>query len=167
MTCCFSMSASRPDDLRRPFGQFGPLKDIYLPKDYYSGWANLRHFSRWISLWWDSILFSSQWVKFSDHLSYFCLWFLKILHELATFFKCFVYLIVIKFSFKHVSRISLFCASLCVTGITLFLIVLLPYVTPKENKKIWKKNEKNLKYLKCYFFILFCPRKKSYSFYFL
>ncbi|KAG2406952.1 Serine/arginine-rich SC35-like splicing factor [Vigna angularis] len=27
----------RPEDLRRPFGQFGPLKDIYLPKDYYSG----------------------------------------------------------------------------------------------------------------------------------
>ncbi|XP_050369540.1 serine/arginine-rich SC35-like splicing factor SCL30A [Argentina anserina] len=27
----------RPDDLRRPFGQFGPVKDIYLPKDYYSG----------------------------------------------------------------------------------------------------------------------------------
>lgn len=82
--------------------------------------------------------FLRQWVKFSDHLSYFCLWFLKILHELATFFKCFVYLIVIKFSFKHVSRISLFWASLCVTGITLFWIVLLPYVTSKENKKFWK-----------------------------
>ncbi|KAM7497497.1 hypothetical protein LguiA_021911 [Lonicera macranthoides] len=27
----------RPEDLRRPFGQFGPLKDIYLPRDYYSG----------------------------------------------------------------------------------------------------------------------------------
>ncbi|XP_024022293.1 serine/arginine-rich SC35-like splicing factor SCL33 [Morus notabilis] len=27
----------RQDDLRRPFGQFGPLKDIYLPKDYYTG----------------------------------------------------------------------------------------------------------------------------------
>ncbi|PWA57703.1 hypothetical protein CTI12_AA406920 [Artemisia annua] len=26
-----------PEDLRRPFGQFGPLKDIYLPRDYYSG----------------------------------------------------------------------------------------------------------------------------------
>nr|GEU38436.1 serine/arginine-rich SC35-like splicing factor SCL30A [Tanacetum cinerariifolium] len=26
-----------PDDLRRPFGQFGPLKDVYLPRDYYSG----------------------------------------------------------------------------------------------------------------------------------
>ncbi|KAL9251815.1 Serine/arginine-rich SC35-like splicing factor SCL30A-like protein [Drosera capensis] len=26
-----------PDDLRRPFGQFGKLKDIYLPRDYYSG----------------------------------------------------------------------------------------------------------------------------------
>ncbi|CAN6440332.1 unnamed protein product [Victoria cruziana] len=27
----------RPEDLRRPFGQFGPLKDIYLPRDYYTG----------------------------------------------------------------------------------------------------------------------------------
>ncbi|CAI0426174.1 unnamed protein product [Linum tenue] len=27
----------RPEDLRRPFEQFGPLKDIYLPKDYYTG----------------------------------------------------------------------------------------------------------------------------------
>eukprot|EP00262_Sarcandra_glabra_P013317 TRINITY_DN365_c0_g1_i2.p1 TRINITY_DN365_c0_g1~~TRINITY_DN365_c0_g1_i2.p1 ORF type:complete len:213 (+),score=19.05 TRINITY_DN365_c0_g1_i2:181-819(+) len=28
---------SRADDLRRPFEQFGPLRDIYLPRDYYSG----------------------------------------------------------------------------------------------------------------------------------
>ena len=27
----------RPEDLKRPFGQFGQLKDVYLPKDYYSG----------------------------------------------------------------------------------------------------------------------------------
>ncbi|RVW48644.1 Serine/arginine-rich SC35-like splicing factor SCL30A [Vitis vinifera] len=27
----------RGEDLRRPFGQFGPLKDIYLPRDYYTG----------------------------------------------------------------------------------------------------------------------------------
>lgn len=27
----------RPEDLRRPFSQFGPLKDIYLPRDYYTG----------------------------------------------------------------------------------------------------------------------------------
>ncbi|KAG1334164.1 serine/arginine-rich SC35-like splicing factor SCL33 [Cocos nucifera] len=27
----------RPEDLRRPFGHFGPLKDIYLPRDYYTG----------------------------------------------------------------------------------------------------------------------------------
>ncbi|KAF8403959.1 hypothetical protein HHK36_012066 [Tetracentron sinense] len=27
----------RPEDLRRPFGQFGPLKDIYIPRDYYTG----------------------------------------------------------------------------------------------------------------------------------
>ncbi|KAJ0875942.1 hypothetical protein HanPSC8_Chr11g0482541 [Helianthus annuus] len=26
-----------PEDLRRPFGHFGHLKDIYLPRDYYSG----------------------------------------------------------------------------------------------------------------------------------
>ncbi|CAK9160488.1 unnamed protein product [Ilex paraguariensis] len=31
------MDNERQEDLRRPFGQFGPLKDIYLPKDYYSG----------------------------------------------------------------------------------------------------------------------------------
>nr|DAD27630.1 TPA_asm: hypothetical protein HUJ06_029098 [Nelumbo nucifera] len=27
----------RPEDLRKPFGQFGPLKDVYLPRDYYTG----------------------------------------------------------------------------------------------------------------------------------
>ncbi|KAK6945420.1 RNA recognition motif domain [Dillenia turbinata] len=27
----------RPEDLYGPFGQFGPLKDIYLPRDYYTG----------------------------------------------------------------------------------------------------------------------------------
>ncbi|XP_039140620.1 serine/arginine-rich SC35-like splicing factor SCL33 isoform X2 [Dioscorea cayenensis subsp. rotundata] len=27
----------RTDDLRKSFGQFGPLKDIYLPRDYYTG----------------------------------------------------------------------------------------------------------------------------------
>ncbi|KAM7264900.1 hypothetical protein ACFE04_002583 [Oxalis oulophora] len=27
----------RPDDLRGPFGRFGPIKDVYLPKDYYTG----------------------------------------------------------------------------------------------------------------------------------
>ncbi|XP_022961135.1 serine/arginine-rich SC35-like splicing factor SCL33 isoform X1 [Cucurbita moschata] len=27
----------RPEDLRRPFGQFGAIKDIYLPKDYHTG----------------------------------------------------------------------------------------------------------------------------------
>ncbi|XVF75993.1 hypothetical protein PTKIN_Ptkin13bG0231900 [Pterospermum kingtungense] len=27
----------RPDDLRGPFEQFGRLKDIYLPRDYYTG----------------------------------------------------------------------------------------------------------------------------------
>ncbi|KAL6970333.1 Serine/arginine-rich SC35-like splicing factor scl28 [Sarracenia purpurea var. burkii] len=28
---------ARPEDLRIPFERFGPLKDVYLPKDYYSG----------------------------------------------------------------------------------------------------------------------------------
>eukprot|EP00249_Psilotum_nudum_P018198 c26687_g1_i2 orf=370-1236(+) len=27
----------RADDLRGPFGQFGPMRDVYLPKDYYTG----------------------------------------------------------------------------------------------------------------------------------
>lgn len=31
--CC------RPEDIRGPFGEFGPLKDIYLPRDYYTGWV--------------------------------------------------------------------------------------------------------------------------------
>lgn len=35
--CCFLGFLCRPEDLRRPFGQFGPLKDIYLPRDYYTG----------------------------------------------------------------------------------------------------------------------------------
>ncbi|KQK15056.1 serine/arginine-rich SC35-like splicing factor SCL33 [Brachypodium distachyon] len=26
----------RPEDLRRPFGQFGRLKDVYIPRDYYT-----------------------------------------------------------------------------------------------------------------------------------
>ncbi|CAK9161904.1 unnamed protein product [Ilex paraguariensis] len=28
---------ARPEDLRVPFERFGPVKDVYLPKDYYSG----------------------------------------------------------------------------------------------------------------------------------
>ncbi|KAI5396231.1 hypothetical protein KIW84_062438 [Lathyrus oleraceus] len=27
----------RPKDLHDPFGQFGPVKDVYLPRDYYTG----------------------------------------------------------------------------------------------------------------------------------
>ncbi|PWS21340.1 hypothetical protein DKP78_24105, partial [Enterococcus faecium] len=27
----------RPVDLRRPFGKFGRVNDIYLPRDYYTG----------------------------------------------------------------------------------------------------------------------------------
>ncbi|XWS56136.1 hypothetical protein CRYUN_Cryun09bG0060600 [Craigia yunnanensis] len=40
----------RPEDLRGPFGQFGRLKDIYLPRDYYTGGRAYRrsplHYSR-------------------------------------------------------------------------------------------------------------------------
>lgn len=32
-----SYTVRRPDDLRGPFEQFGPLKGIYLPRDYYTG----------------------------------------------------------------------------------------------------------------------------------
>ncbi|XP_059632637.1 serine/arginine-rich SC35-like splicing factor SCL28 [Cornus florida] len=28
---------ARPEDLRNPFERFGPIKDVYLPKDYYTG----------------------------------------------------------------------------------------------------------------------------------
>ncbi|GJN04101.1 hypothetical protein PR202_ga21619 [Eleusine coracana subsp. coracana] len=27
----------RPEDLRAPFERFGPVRDVYIPKDYYSG----------------------------------------------------------------------------------------------------------------------------------
>eukprot|EP00245_Coleochaete_scutata_P014973 TRINITY_DN649_c0_g1_i1.p1 TRINITY_DN649_c0_g1~~TRINITY_DN649_c0_g1_i1.p1 ORF type:complete len:232 (-),score=15.19 TRINITY_DN649_c0_g1_i1:614-1309(-) len=30
-------SSLRPDDLRAPFERYGPIKDIYLPKDYHTG----------------------------------------------------------------------------------------------------------------------------------
>lgn len=30
--CC------RPEDLRIPFGRYGPVKDVYLPKNYYTGY---------------------------------------------------------------------------------------------------------------------------------
>lgn len=29
----------RPEDLRLAFERFGPVKDVYLPKDYYSGYV--------------------------------------------------------------------------------------------------------------------------------
>ncbi|XP_043712301.1 serine/arginine-rich SC35-like splicing factor SCL30 [Telopea speciosissima] len=29
--------SSRPEDLRVPFERFGPVRDVYLPKDYYTG----------------------------------------------------------------------------------------------------------------------------------
>lgn len=31
------LTVRRPEDLRVPFGEFGPLKDVYLPRDYYTG----------------------------------------------------------------------------------------------------------------------------------
>ncbi|CAK9156221.1 unnamed protein product [Ilex paraguariensis] len=27
----------RTEDLHGPFGEFGPVKDVYLPRDYYTG----------------------------------------------------------------------------------------------------------------------------------
>lgn len=29
----------RPEDLRVPFERYGPVKDVYLPKNYYTGYA--------------------------------------------------------------------------------------------------------------------------------
>jgi len=31
----------RPEELREPFERFGPVRDVYIPKDYYSGWAKI------------------------------------------------------------------------------------------------------------------------------
>uniref|UniRef100_A0A6N2MQE2 RRM domain-containing protein n=1 Tax=Salix viminalis TaxID=40686 RepID=A0A6N2MQE2_SALVM len=36
----------RPEDLRRLFGRFGPLKDIYLPRDYYTGFEDTNEVIR-------------------------------------------------------------------------------------------------------------------------
>jgi len=35
--CC------RPEDLRIPFERYGPVKDVYLPKNYYTGYFFLYH----------------------------------------------------------------------------------------------------------------------------
>ena len=51
----------RPEDLRRPFGQFGALKDIYLPKDYYTGLASFFSFlllHLFFTIWFEYHLFS-------------------------------------------------------------------------------------------------------------
>lgn len=32
----FSLNCGRPEDLRVPFERFGPVRDVYLPKDYYT-----------------------------------------------------------------------------------------------------------------------------------
>jgi hypothetical protein len=33
----------RPEDLRVPFEQFGRVRDVYLPRDYYTGYVNTGH----------------------------------------------------------------------------------------------------------------------------
>uniref|UniRef100_A0A2N9J323 RRM domain-containing protein n=1 Tax=Fagus sylvatica TaxID=28930 RepID=A0A2N9J323_FAGSY len=33
---------ARPEDLRAPFERFGQVKDVYLPKNYYSGKAHIQ-----------------------------------------------------------------------------------------------------------------------------
>lgn len=33
------LSFCRPEDLRIPFERYGPVKDVYLPKNYYTGYA--------------------------------------------------------------------------------------------------------------------------------
>lgn len=35
----------RPEDLRIPFERFGQVKDVYLPKNYYTGYAVLLLFA--------------------------------------------------------------------------------------------------------------------------
>uniref|UniRef100_A0A2N9F728 RRM domain-containing protein n=1 Tax=Fagus sylvatica TaxID=28930 RepID=A0A2N9F728_FAGSY len=33
---------ARPEDLRAPFERFGQVKDVYLPKNYYSGYSDIE-----------------------------------------------------------------------------------------------------------------------------
>lgn len=39
---CFHWISRRPEDLRIPFERFGPVKDVYLPKNYYTGYGRFR-----------------------------------------------------------------------------------------------------------------------------
>lgn len=39
LICFVTAYAHRPEDLRIPFERFGPLKDVYLPKNYYTGYG--------------------------------------------------------------------------------------------------------------------------------
>ncbi|PNY08121.1 serine/arginine-rich splicing factor 33-like protein [Trifolium pratense] len=34
----------RPEELRAPFERFGPVRDVYIPKDYYSGFDKVYCF---------------------------------------------------------------------------------------------------------------------------
>lgn len=34
----------RPEDLRNPFERFGPVKDVYLPKNYYTGYGSFTSY---------------------------------------------------------------------------------------------------------------------------
>jgi len=38
---CLANMVFRPEDVRIPFERFGTVKDVYLPKDYYSGYVRL------------------------------------------------------------------------------------------------------------------------------
>lgn len=40
-TDMFNFFSNRPEDVRGPFEQFGRIKDVYLPKDYYTGYVRL------------------------------------------------------------------------------------------------------------------------------
>ena len=48
--CCFWTMVFRPEDLRAPFERFGQVKDVYLPKNYYSGYdfSLLLYMSTWL-----------------------------------------------------------------------------------------------------------------------
>lgn len=44
------LSFCRPEDLRIPFERYGPVKDVYLPKNYYTGYALFFIVILWIML---------------------------------------------------------------------------------------------------------------------
>ena len=55
--------SDRPEDLRIPFERFGPVKDVYLPKNYYTGYA-LFYFSCF-SLY--DVPLAYSWITFPAH----------------------------------------------------------------------------------------------------